>query len=333
MQAFAFSPDGDRLALVREGDVRPRFLDTATWQEVDEPRGPSARIDGLAVSPDGKRAAIATTGIEVWDVDTRALVRRFGAAQHGVGVAALAFSPDGTQVVSTGWDKELYVWDVASGSMRSTPLGFTAHNLAVTAEVVVAAGERRVCAVGWSDLVQRWSLEGGEEDPGDPDKHPATGAQNAICTPTAIVVHEPDCERVLDPDSGAERWRMAVPAGLGVTDYHCFGGLTASGRLMIDRGLALRVLDHAAGTVAVRLEPWSPGEFALPTLSPDGAIVVLTAPDGLVVAQADTLAPLARLTVPELSGEIAFSGDGRRLVGCTTSGDLLVWEVASLLGR
>ena len=76
--------------------------------------GHSARVSGVAVTADGKRAVSASwdSTLKVWDLDTgRALCTLKG---HSARVSAVAATVDGKWAVSAPGDKTLKVWDLAA---------------------------------------------------------------------------------------------------------------------------------------------------------------------------------------------------------------------------
>ncbi len=77
----------------------------------------------LALSPDGKRLAIARddAAIELWDIDANKLLTTW--AGHRGRITSLAFSASGKQVVSASTDSTVMVWSVGqlTGPAQSSP--------------------------------------------------------------------------------------------------------------------------------------------------------------------------------------------------------------------
>ena len=115
----ALSPDGTSLAAGSENDNLGRITlwdietqtITATFQE------DMSSILSLAFSPDGKTLASGSYDgkIKIWDVRTR---QNRSLAGHADAVRSLAYSPDGTKIVSAGGydDNTIKLWDAATGN-------------------------------------------------------------------------------------------------------------------------------------------------------------------------------------------------------------------------
>ena len=95
-------PDG---AIIRLGEGRASYEDR-----------------GIAFSPDGSRLAVATSiGIWFYDVETFDEIALL--AEHAEDATAVAFSPDGTKIVSGSgrvWTGALKLWDVNTGRKIAT---------------------------------------------------------------------------------------------------------------------------------------------------------------------------------------------------------------------
>jgi WD40 repeat protein len=141
--SVAFTPDGKTVAmgtgdwairrydlatgeerlprLVREAGVVPPRLGPGAIENQQRPRSAAC----LAFSPDGSLLASGPgwngsqnllndwPPITLWDVAAAREIRRFGG--HPYRVCALAFSPDGKRLASSGGETVARIWDVATG--------------------------------------------------------------------------------------------------------------------------------------------------------------------------------------------------------------------------
>jgi WD40 repeat protein len=112
-----YLPDGSRLATVHSGGS-PRFWEPGTGRQVGELGGDEVLSHhAIGISRDGRRFATASLdprtmkgAVVLWDAATG---RRLASAEDGDGqVNAVAFTPDGTALVSTG-GKTVKLWDIS----------------------------------------------------------------------------------------------------------------------------------------------------------------------------------------------------------------------------
>jgi WD40 repeat protein len=152
--AFAvYSPDG-KLVLAGSGGISVH-KGGKELRHIDAPRAKA-----LALSADGKLAAVgdARGKVHLWEVETgkpRAVLDA-----HEGDVGALAFSPDGQRLASSGThlaDRTVRVWEIASGKEIATLKG---HASRVTGLVIARDGKHLVSG-GRDGRLLVWDLAKG----------------------------------------------------------------------------------------------------------------------------------------------------------------------------
>jgi len=117
----AVSPDG-RVALSGSSDQTLKLWELSTGREIRTLRGHTDDIISIAFSPDGRYALSGAwekdSSLKLWDVTTGETV--WTSPGHSGGVSAVAFSPDGRYAISSGKDKTLKYWGIASGALVRT---------------------------------------------------------------------------------------------------------------------------------------------------------------------------------------------------------------------
>ena len=113
--AFSRSPDGSVEALARQNSLEIR--DARTRQLLLNQRTSGWH---LVFSPDSKRFAVATRkGIEVWDIDSKQLLRRFHENKDVLdGVTCLALSAD-NDTLTFRCQEGLHVCSISTGEVRA----------------------------------------------------------------------------------------------------------------------------------------------------------------------------------------------------------------------
>ncbi len=162
VSAVAFSPDGKVLAT---GDGSSpgvvTLWDLENNQKTDL-AGHIAPITAIAFSSDQKSLATASSDcvIKLWDLDSRKL--RANLTSHQDVVSSVAFSPDGTLLVSAAgglrWGRgkrgEVKVWDTGAGKLLANIRG---HTDGVT-QVAFNQDGTEIVSVGRDNTVRFWMV-------------------------------------------------------------------------------------------------------------------------------------------------------------------------------
>ena len=171
VQSLAFSPDGKWLA---SGGYRTvKIWERPTNPQLGKLEGIEGEPQSLAVSPDGKLAAVGEAGgkVKLFDVAAGKVTKTFEG--HGGPVSGVAFSSDGALLATGCQDKTFRVFNIADGK----ELGKTETPAPVNAVAFVL--ENKQVATGHADnKLFTWHLPGTEPAPPE-DEEPAEGEQAA----------------------------------------------------------------------------------------------------------------------------------------------------------
>jgi WD40 repeat protein len=152
--AVGFSPDGRRIAVAADDEVR--VLDVATGSVKRRWKGPLLYISQVAFSPDGHRVAASGHDgyVRVWDVeDGRELQRLRG---HAAAIRTLAWSPDGRLLLTGAADLTARLWNASSGDMLLT---FRGHHGEVLGVAFSPEGKQAATA-SRDGALRVWDVEG-----------------------------------------------------------------------------------------------------------------------------------------------------------------------------
>jgi WD40 repeat protein len=162
VRVVRYTPDGTRLVSVTgwpKGDETIRVWDAKTGKELKKLTGFTGDVDGMALSPDGKKAATGghDNAVKVWDLDSGKMIHSLEG--HKLEVPAVAFRPGGKQIASGSHDKTVKLWDADTGKLIKTLEG---HTKEVRCAIYSADGKKLVTG-GWDNTVIVWDADSGQQ--------------------------------------------------------------------------------------------------------------------------------------------------------------------------
>ena len=287
-------------------------------------------------SPDGSRLVVQATGhafggmreLLVFDADSGLLIA--SCPGHKRRILALAFSPDGSRLVSVSEDQLARIWDPATGVLIATCHGHESKVL----HVAFRPDGARLVTTSADGTVRQWdSITGREVQPAY-DRHVG---------PVAVAAYSPDGEWIASAgrDHTIRFWRATGRQDASVLHGHT-GGVTALAFDPNGRRLGSLSTNDEFGWTDGTARAWDVDPTAsLPVLrghtdfvypvaySPDGRWIASGAWDSTVrLWDAATAEPCAVLTHPDIVPCLAFGPDGRWLASGTYADDRVrIWDV------
>lgn len=154
--SFTFNPDGTTFASASwDGNIHLWDAVTGEYQTSLMPY--TEYLSSIAFSPDGKTLASSSFNdkkVVFWDVDTW---EPKGTLNLPSG-SAITFSPDSRTLVTKGLSGRLYLWDVASGTLKTELTGHVSR----FASVAFSPDGRTLASCG-SDQLFLWDWRSGEQ--------------------------------------------------------------------------------------------------------------------------------------------------------------------------
>jgi eukaryotic-like serine/threonine-protein kinase len=319
---LAFSPDGQRLAVTRDGTWR--VLDAQTGEELCSLPDLTHGLTDVAFSPDGQHLATASPrGVTLWDARTGQELPALKGRTDGV--VSVAFSPDGERLATAG-KGGARVLDARTGrevlALMEESLGPSRVAFSPDGRRVAAAGDRGV---------QVWDAQTGQ----------GLFALTKDATLVGSLAFSPDGRYLATASqdrSGAVRlWDdqgRAVRTLQGHTSAVVSVAFSPDGQRLASGGGEVKVWDVATGQETLLLKGYV-GQVSSVAFSPDGQRLATASADGRAKpmvkvwdARGAPEAVTVKAHVRPVTA-VAFRPDGRQLSTASADGAARVWDALS----
>lgn len=337
----ALSPDGQRVLL--SNGAKTEIWDVPSGQKIGHFDAPDF-IRTLAFSPDGLQVLSSCNNgsVQLWDLQTRALVQTFQA--HTDVVHSLAFSPDGGRVLSGSRDTMVRLWDKATGKQVQIFKGHTRGVANGVYGVAFSPDGRRVASAGDDRTVRLWDIETGQEL--KRFTH-AAGARDVAFSPDGNRLFSRSFDktlRVWDVASGAEIRRY-----VGWKGENWCGNSPDGRRAISGSGDDVRIWDLETERELGRCQGHTDylhsaafsgdGRYLLSvSLGTDMTVRVWRLPEGMPVRTEWLPPPTAKGVAGEIyifkghAGAVwraVVSPDGQRMLTASDDHTMRLWDIAS----
>lgn len=313
------SRSGDSLLTLEKGNS-VAVRDLRTGKPMVTFGGGESSIDDAVFSPDGRLVATAAENgtLVLWDARTGRQKHSLG---HPAGVSGLAFSPDGTRLLSRCEDRIVRIWRVTEGSLVGSleghRQGITSASFSPSGDLVITASDDRSVKVWDVETRARLAVFDGHE----------TGLSGAVTDGTTHLASVAGKTIVVwDLAAGTQGYRPPAVAAAGNTF-----DLTPDGRFLAaaDAGGGSRIVPLFSRSAPVRLERHPSAVTAL-SCDPAGGRVITACGDPYLRVW-DTGSGRLLQQIEAHSGGThgaRFSPDGQLAVSFGADPSLILWRTA-----
>ncbi|MEL7030919.1 MAG: TIR domain-containing protein [Pseudomonadota bacterium] len=321
---LAFSLDGRVLASTSL-DRTARLWDTRSGKEIARFVHPNRPFEKIFFTQDGVIAAGRDEAAYYWRLP--AILPQAKLEAHQNAVQSIAYSPDGTRLVSASADFNVNVWDTNAAALERTFGDRSSHGWVALGARFDPAG-RRVVSFGEDDYALMWDVETGE-------LIWSIGAdgvmRDGVFSPDGTYVALASADGsigVLFADTGEVKFQAEMHAGgaRGVA-------FSPDSRELMSRGAdgKIRFWDVASGTERLKIDAHGLG-VSTASYSPDGRWIVTGSGgggDGIAmvfdVATGETVARLYPHN--DVVRQAVFTADGKRVLTAAADGFARLWDI------
>ena len=272
VHAIVFSPDGSRLVSASE-DKTLRVWNASTGRELFALDGHSSAVRGKGVFANGTRIISAGDdgAVLVWDATALTQLSSLKLAFSSP-MTAVAFSPDGSLVVTGHQDAGIRIWEVTNGRLRHES---QEHAGAITS-IAFSLDGHRVASGALDDTIKIWTLTR--------ERDCLRFAATLLEFPLSNSAPTGSCSSRGSWDSTIKLWDVVTGQELGGLRHHataiCAVAFSPDGRLLgsvsADRAVRLWVVQPPARPGVLRTAPANmplePGPLNGPAITRPGPV-------------------------------------------------------------
>ena len=289
-------------------------------------RGPVLHVNGVSFSPDSKTLvtiSYASSGLLLWDVETRTLRHRLYRGSVSIGSSLghnLAFSSDGETLVSSG-NSGIQLFDLETNSLRySVTEGYQ------TIDRVAYSPDGKTIATGSDEGIHLWNVETGVSK-----KLVSTRAYSVAYSPDGrtIAVGSRGSISLYDVETGALRHTLRENTALSRIFNVAFSPDSKTLVSADGENKTVRVWDVETGTIR-RTFTEHTGWVMDVAFHRDGKTIASSGGKTILLWDVETSAILHSLTFRSHIEQVTFSPDGKILAG---GGSIYNMETSEFIGE